>query len=170
MYRTTLQVPNRKPFLVKRLTVTKSQLNLWNLRLFQMTATSRSKDKKTTIPAIEQLDATNIDFDFGTPDKRSRFEAHFKFVLNDRRKQIEQFKTGRKVAASQAHKLVHNQTYTAPAPRRDFVATASESTCNELSPTKSSYVLNAITRFPAIDLNNSDVADPDKITSWKNFG
>ena len=165
IYRATLQQPKLKQFQAKRLTVTKAELDLWDLHSFQRPASSKPKSKDRTIPVVEQLDATSIDLDFSTKEKRERFEDHFKFISNARCKQIEQFKAGRKVAASKAHKPTRKQSYTAGGFRRDSVAVISETTIDEISQNNSTYVLDMIPRFSVIDMN-----DPDAITPDKKFG
>lgn len=161
MYRLTLQVPRLKDFPVKRLTATDTQLNMWNLHALQNTASSETKTKDKSIPAVEKLEATGLDLDFASQQKRDRFEGHFKVVSNARNEQVQQFKAGRKVAVSQAHKPSRRPSHAAALPRRDSGQAGSETTIRGIPPT-----LSEIPRFSIISLTS----ESDAITPVKKIG
>jgi hypothetical protein len=152
MYRITLQAPKVKNFPVSRLTATEGQLHMWNLHALQKATAAKSRNKDKSIPVVEKLDATGIDLDFTTKEKRERFENHFKVVSNARTEQVAQFKAGRKVAASQAQRPTRRQSYANT--RRDSVAQRSETTIRGTPP-----ILNEIPRFSMTGLSS----DPDAI-------
>lgn len=152
LYRLTLQVPRLKDFPVKRLTATETQLDVWNLHALQR-PNLKSKIKDKSIPVVEKLEATGLDLDFATKQKRDRFESHFKVVSNARNEQVHQFRTGRQVAVSQAHRPTRRLSHAATLPRRDSGQAGSETTIRGIPPT-----LSEIPRFSIISLTND--ADP----------
>jgi membrane-bound lytic murein transglycosylase len=123
-----------KDFSVSRLTATENQLDMWNLHALQTSANLKMKNKDKSVPLVEKLDATGIDLDFTTEQKRERFENHFKFVSNARNNQVQQFKAGRRVAASQAHKPTRRQSYAPTGFHQDFVQADSATTIRGIRP------------------------------------
>jgi hypothetical protein len=152
MYRITLQAPKIKDFPITRLSATNNQLDVWDLHAFQKLARSRPKTKDKSIPLVEKLDATGIDLDFTTKQKRERFESHFKVVSNARNDQVAQFKAGRQVAASQAHKPSRRHSHVTNISRRDSAATESATTI------RGTPVPADIPRFSVISLSNSSAS------------